>query len=234
MRRLGRAAWAMAAALALAAAGAWLSLAPGDPALYPARGAGATVAVLDHGWHSGIAVGQAELRAAAVRIGAESPDLAERLRWLAARFPAAEWLEIGWGDAAFYRATPGIGDVDLWLGLRALLWPTPSVIQVVPGVGAVAGAFPRSEIVELRLSERGFDRLAAALAATVPPAGPRPPRGPSLYGGGAFYSAMPSYHLFLTCNHWISALLRAAGVPSSTLPSTFSSGLVAELSWRAT
>jgi Protein of unknown function (DUF2459) len=233
MRRPGRAVRVLAAALALASLGAWLSLAPADPALYPARGAGVRVAVLDHGWHSGIAIGQAELRAATVRIARENPDLAERLRWLAALFPSAEWLEIGWGDADFYRVTPGIGDVDPWLGLRALLWPTPSVLQVVPGFGAVAAAFPRSQVVELELSEAGFERLAAALAATAPPAGPRPPRGPSLYGGGAFYPAVPSYHLFRTCNHWVSTLLRAAGVPSSPLPSTFSDGLMAELRWRA-
>lgn len=159
MRGVWRALRVPAAALALASIAAWLSLAPGDPALYPVRGPGVRVAVLDHGWHSGIAVAQAELRGAAVRIGRARPDLAERLQWLAARFPGAEWLEIGWGDADFYRATPAIGDLDPWLGLRALLWPTASVMQVVPGTGPVGAAFPRSEIVELRLSEAGFDRL---------------------------------------------------------------------------
>ena len=237
MRRLGRAVRALAVALALAALLLWLSLAPGDPELYPVRGAergaGVRVAVLDHGWHTGIVLGQVELLAAAVRIGRENPDLAERLRWLTARFPRAAWLEVGWGDADFYRVTPAIGDVDPWLGLRALLWPSPSVMQAVPGMGAVRAAFPRSGLIELELSEAGFDRLAAGLAATVPPAGPRPSRGPSLYGGGAFYPATLDYHLFRTCNHWVSALLRAAGVPSSALLSTFSDGLMAELRWRA-
>lgn len=233
MRRPWRVVRIVAVGLGLAALAVWLSLATGDPALYPARGAGVPVAVLDHGWHSGIVVGQPALRAAAARIGHASPDLAERLRWLTTRFPGAEWLEIGWGDAEFYRVTPAIDDVDPWLALRAVLWPTPSVIQVVPGTGSVAAAFPRSGIIDLHLSGAGFDRLAAALARTVAPAGPRPPKGPSLYGGGAFYGATPSYHLLRTCNQWVSALLRAAGVPSSWLLSTFSDGLMAELRWRA-
>ncbi len=233
MRRLWRAARGVGAGLGLAGLALWLSLAPGDPALYPARGDGVPVVVLDHGWHSGIALGQPALRAAAARISRDRPDLAERLRWLTTRFAGAEWLEIGWGDAAFYRVTPAIGDIDPWLALRAVLWPTPSVIQVVPGAGPVPAAFPRSGLVELDLSGAGFDRLAAALAGTVPPSGPRPPQGPSLYGGGAFYAATPSYHLFRTCNQWVSALLRAAGVPSSGVLSTFSDGLMAELRWRA-
>lgn len=233
MRRLGRTVRSTALLLVVGAAALWLSLAPDDPALFPAREPGVRVAVLDHGWHTGVAIQQGDLRAAALRIARDNPDLAERLRWLTTRFPQAGWLEIGWGDADFYRATPTLGDVDAWLGLRALFWPTPSVIQVVPGFGAVTAAFPRSESIALELSEQGFDGLAAALAATVPPAGPRPPLGPALYGGGAFYPATLDYHLFRTCNNWTSMLLRAAGVPSSPLLSTFSDGLMAELRWRA-
>ena len=68
------------------------------------------VHVVRHGAHSGIVV-----RAAEVPLQA----------WPARReFSDAEYLEVGWGDRAFYQAP----DPSVWLGLRALLWPTAGEI----------------------------------------------------------------------------------------------------------
>ena len=207
-----------------------LSLSPADPDLFP--GGGPVVHVVDHGYHSGIVLRQADLRATAVEIGRTEPGAAERLRWLATRYPQAEWLEIGWGDAAFYQVTPTLADLDIWLGLRAILWPTESALQIVPIHAAPEDVFRQSRRVSLRLSPSGFNRLGRELAAAIPDRS-REPLGPSLYGEGAFYPSALDYHLFRTCNHWISGLLRAAGVPSSSLPGTFSTTLMAELRWRA-
>ncbi|MEM7188656.1 MAG: DUF2459 domain-containing protein [Pseudomonadota bacterium] len=209
--------------------GLWLSLVPGDPKLFPAKGDPHPVWVVDHGWHTGIVIGQAELRAAAIRISRDDPAAGERLRWLATRFPAGEWLEIGWGDAEFYQSTPTIGDVDPMLGLTALFQSTPSALHVVPGWGPPQGTFPASPHVQMPLSMDGFDAMARELAATIPEPAPLSPMGASLYGNGSFFPAKPSYHLFRTCNHWVSSLLRAAGVPSSPIPGTFSRTLRAEL-----
>ncbi|MEM1161570.1 MAG: DUF2459 domain-containing protein [Pseudomonadota bacterium] len=216
----------------VAGIGLWLSLVPGDPKIFPAKGNPHPVWVLDHGWHSGIVIGQAELRAAAFRISREDPAAGERLRWLTTRFPAGEWLEIGWGDADFYRATPTLGDVDPILGLKALVAPTDSAMHVVPGWGPPSETFPGSPNVQMPLSTAGFDRLALKLAESIPEPAPLGQIGPSLYGTGAFYPAKPDYHAFRTCNHWISGLLRAAGVPSSPIPGTFSWTLQAELRLR--
>lgn len=211
----------------------WLALSPVDPALYPPSGPERIpVTVIDHGWHTGLALRPDDLNGAAVRLASQAPEAAERLRWLATRYDE-DWIEVGWGDAAFYRTTPEVADVDPWLAFRALAWPTASVLQIVPGSGPVPAAYPHSGLVDLELSMAGFDRMAAALAAAVPPYGQRPPLGASLYGWGAFFPAVPSYHLFRTCNVWTSRLLRAAGVPSSGLPSIHSGGLMAELRWRA-
>lgn len=211
----------------------WLALSSGDPALYPSSGPERIpVTVIDHGWHTGLALRPDDLDGAGVRLAPQDPDAAERLRWLATRYDE-DWIEVGWGDAAFYRTTPEVADVDPWLAFRALAWPTPSVLQIVPGSGPVPAAYPHSGVLDLHLSTAGFDRMAAALAAAVPPDGQRPPLGASLYGWGAFFPAAPSYHLFRTCNVWTSGLLRAAGVPSSALPSIHSGGLMTELRWRA-
>lgn len=201
----------------------------GDPSIYP--GQGPRIHVIDHGYHSGIVVRSSDLRFAAFEIDPTDPPAAARLRWLAGQFPEALWIEIGWGDAAFYQETPTIADVDPLLGLRAILWPTASVLQVVPVYGAPEQAFAFSSLHPLDLSDAGFQRLALELVKAIPET-PREALGPSLYGQGAFYPAMLDYHLFRTCNHWVASLLRAAGVPSSPVPGTFSQTLMLELRWR--
>ncbi|MEM7211379.1 MAG: DUF2459 domain-containing protein [Pseudomonadota bacterium] len=200
----------------------------GDPELFP--GEGPRIHVIDHGFHSGIVLRTSDLRYAALEIDETDPRAASRLRWLASRFPEALWIEVGWGDAAFYQATPTIGDVDPWLGLRAILWPTDAVLQVVPVYADPEHAFEFSHRLPLDLGDAGFRALAGKLAETIPD--DADPIGPSLYGGGTFYTALLDYHLFRTCNHWVSSLLRAAGVPTSPVPATFSTTLMAELKLR--
>lgn len=228
-RRRRRAGWALAVVLFAF----WLSLAPRDPALFPARGAAIAVHVVDHGYHTGLVIPRATLHRAAAAISPRDAAAAERLRWLAGIFPDADWIEVGWGDSAFYRSTPTIGDVDIGLGLRALIVPTAAVLQVVPGTGPPDRAFPASDIIRLGLSPGGLAGLARRLAATVAEPPPGQELGPSLYGAGAFFDARLDYHLLRTCNHWIAWLLRGAGVPSSAVPGTFSTTLMLELRWRA-
>ena len=82
----------------------WLTLSPSDPDLFP--GDGPVVHVVDHGYHTGIVLRQADMRAASIELGRTDAVAADKLRWLATRYPEAKWLEIGWGDAAFYQVTP--------------------------------------------------------------------------------------------------------------------------------
>ncbi|MGF1445762.1 MAG: DUF2459 domain-containing protein [Pikeienuella sp.] len=212
-------------------------LAPHDPArAWRAEGAepGRLIRVIDHGFHTGLVIGTADLRAAAVHLGRDAPEIAARLRQLAALWPTAVSLEIGWGDAAFYMATPGLVDVQSGLALRALLWPTASAIHVVPVWVPPGRAFPQVAHIDLRLSDAAAARLAARLSDTLiaDPVHRFERLAPSLYGSGAFFPAEPSYHAFFTCNHWTSSLLRAAGAPSSWIFSATSAGLMAELHWR--
>lgn len=208
-----------------------MTLNPGDSEIYPAKSDPRPVWVVDHGWHSGLVVGQAELRSAALGLELTDPDAADRIRWLTTRYPGAEWIEIGWGDADFYQATPTIDDVDPWLGAKALFVPTDSALHVVPGWGPPDLAFASSDKQELRLSLDGFRKMALQLAEAVEYG--TSPMGESLYGEGHFFPSRQSYHLFRTCNHWVSNLLRVAGVPTSRIPGTFSKTLMLELRMRA-
>lgn len=214
----------------------WLSLAPADPELYPARGSiRVPVLVVDHGYHSGLVIRAVDLGGIAAALKAERPELTRLLMSFVRRWPDADWFEFGWGDAAFYQATPTLADMDLGLAIPALLWPTESVVQVVPGIGRPDLAFPGSDHVALDLSAAGLRALAIRLGEAIAagPAGLPDPVGPSLYGVGLFVRSGVSYHAGRTCNQWVSGLLRSAGVPSSWFWSVTSAGLLQELRLRA-
>lgn len=155
------------------------------------------VYLVSHGWHTGIVVRRADLPAA---VWPESED-----------FPGAEYLEVGWGDRDYYQSR----DPGVWLKLKAALWPTPSVLHIVGFSGPVAGYFPHSEVIELNLSQRGFERLSGFVHDRFDRNGAaRLARlGPGLYGQSAFYPAREKFHLFNTCNVWTARALRAAGLP---------------------
>jgi len=126
-------------------------------------------------------------------------------------FLAKDWLEFGWGDADFYQAK---GE-DILLGLRALLLPTGSVMHVHGFNGSPAANFPKSEVVELHLTEAGYDGLLAFLRASFAhdADGHVKPIGPGLYGLSAFYEGTGTYSLFNTCNTWAARALAAGGFP---------------------
>jgi len=176
--------------------------------------------VVHHGRHSGLVVRAAEV----------SP-----LAWPARRdFPQAEFLEVGWGDRDSYMApAPG-----LWLGVRALLWPTPAVLHVVAFDGPVERYFAEAGLIELTLTAPGFAALVGAVRHShqrVPAAGEDsgvdwpPPLGPGLSGASRFYAPRERFHLFRTCNAWTAGVLAAAGVPLRPASALTADSLFAQL-----
>lgn len=228
MRRLGLLAAVLAvtvAALLLAQIG-W-----GDAGLYPPKpGTAVPIFLVSNGFHSGLVLPRPELLSAAGRDG--RPAAAA----VATRFGHYDWVEVGWGDARFYRdeATPGA--IDYRLGLRALFTPgNASVAHVVGIAGDPRIPFGRIDVVAIGLSPEGFGRLVARLDATFDTEdGGRPEvLGPGLYGPSLFYRARGTFSLFNLCNHWTARLLDAAGLPVTPLAATLPAGLVAELRLRA-
>ena len=74
----------------------WLSLAPRDPTLYPPAGMiRVPVLVVDHGYHTGLAVRVVDLRGIAAAMRAQHPDLARVMLSLTNRWPEADWLKSG-------------------------------------------------------------------------------------------------------------------------------------------
>lgn len=179
-----------------------MTTAPAVPAV--SSPASHSVHVVNHGGHAGLV-----LRASDVPAGA----------WAAkADFPDADYLEVGWGDRAYYMAA----DPGVWLVLKAIAWPTPGVLHVVGVDAAPERYFSGAEVLEIAVAPAGLQRLIEHLRQSheLDGAGRPVALGPGLYGHSRFYASREQFHLFKTCNVWVATALQAAGVqvtPTLTL-----------------
>lgn len=173
---------------------------PGGPRAEGATAGCRTLFVAGHARHTGIVVDRRDFDPVAT---AGSPE-----------FLAKDWLEIGWGDADFYQEQ---GD-SILLGMKALFLSSGAVVHVYGFNGAPAVNFPKSEVVELRLTAERYARLLDFLRAafTRDAAGGVRRLGTGLYGLSYFYAGEGTYHAFHTCNTWVAEGLAAGGFPIDT------------------
>jgi uncharacterized protein (TIGR02117 family) len=155
------------------------------------------VHLINIGWHTGLALRRADIPAG------PWPESAD--------FPAAVYLEVGWGDRDFYQAPA----FDPWLAVKAALLPTSAVLHVVGFDDAPDRYFGSAEIIRIDLSRPSFERLVAFIDDAYDRRGAAraSPIGPGLYGNSLFYPATGSFHLFNNCNVWVARGLRRAGLP---------------------
>jgi uncharacterized protein (TIGR02117 family) len=184
--------WLLGAALLLSAcAGPIKELYPPPPGSDVKR-----VYVVKQNWHTGIALRRSDIPFALW------PQIRD--------FPDVEYLEVSWGDADYFPAP----DPTLGMLLKAALVPTRSVLHVVGFDGPVEEHFPISTIVEITLSEAGFEQLCRFIAQTYA-VNDKDADGvkEGLYLNSRFYPARPTFHIFRTCNTWVAQALRSAGYP---------------------
>lgn len=160
-----------------------------------------TIYVVSHGWHTGIVVNR--------------NDVSDRLALLQEDFPTTTLFEIGWGDAGFYQ-TP---EITTKLVLQALFWPSDSVMHIVALPTHPKRYFPRSEVIEVKLSEEGFQKMIEFIMASFARDAHHQiiKMQKGLYGNSRFYQGQGTYHLFNTCNSWTAEAIRASGFPISTV-----------------
>jgi uncharacterized protein (TIGR02117 family) len=184
------------------------------PGLYPPAAGEPTrpIYVVNHGWHTGIAVRRADIPAG---VWPQHRDLL-----------ASEYVEVGWGNRDFYLAPEG----TVWLALKAAVWPTPGVLHVVGFDGPVERFFGGREIVEVLVSDRGFRDLAVVMqeAYAKDDAGAPIVVAPGQYPNSRFYVAREKYHLLKTCNTWTVTTLQEAGLPVGRLPVVTAAGAIGE------
>ncbi|MEX2223729.1 MAG: DUF2459 domain-containing protein [Candidatus Rokuibacteriota bacterium] len=167
--------------------------------LHPPRPGEATVTVhvVRHGWHSGLVIRRGQIPARAW------PEHE--------RFPAARFLEVGWGDRAFYQSP----DAGAARAIAAAFASEGSVLHLAGFDRPPAEHFAGAEITPVVLSARGAEALTrfVSRAYARDASGDPIDLGPGLYPGSRFYAATGRYSLAYTCNNWIAGALRAGGCP---------------------
>ncbi|GAA5215783.1 TIGR02117 family protein [Corallincola platygyrae] len=166
--------------------------------------------VVGHGWHTGLVVPASAI----------PKDLAEIHQTL----PFSAFYEIGWGDKGFYQAD----EITSGITVRAIFWPTESVMHVVSLPKEPQTFFPQSDVVELKLSQQALDKLMVAISRSFA----RDSQGEilrtqkGLYGQSWFYQGEGSYYMTNTCNTWVAKMLDEAGVPFRTFMTLTSSSVI--------
>lgn len=166
------------------------------------------VYLISNGWHVWVAVpartGQAETDWSAWL--AES-SLSERLT-------EGDYVAFGWGDRDFYLNTRRPVDFHPGLALAALLGRGPAAMHVMR-VPEQALTGPDLKTRRLEVDALQYHALAAYIQTGFAPGGdgrPRPLSEPGFGLDDAFFEATGRYSPFRTCNEWIGAGLRAAGL----------------------
>lgn len=198
MRALRRALAALGAVIVLyGLAGTALGLLPVNRDFAPAAD-GIPIAVVSNGFHTDVVL---PLQAAGIDWADWCPP--------SPREPAPRFIAIGWGDRDFYLETRTLADLRPGTALRALLFSRDTLLHVDYLDDVRPGA------PSVRVAPASYRMLAAYIRASfrLDDAG-RPIRlaAPGYGARDAFYAAVGTYSPFETCNEWLAAGLRRAGI----------------------
>jgi uncharacterized protein (TIGR02117 family) len=199
VRWLRRALAALGGVLVLyGVAGTGLGLLPVNRNFTPAD-SGIEIAVVSNGFHTDVIL---PLQAAGVDWASWCPP--------AAHDPPPRYVAIGWGDRDFYLETRRWTDLRPATALRALTVSRDTLLHV-DYLGGLAGL----DAHRVSLAPATYRALAAYVRAAfrLDDTG-RPVRLPAPgYGArDAFYAAVGTYSPVETCNEWLAAGLRQAGI----------------------
>lgn len=160
-------------------------------------GGSAKIYVVSHGWHTGLVV--------------PAEDIYRYVPELRERFGNTLQIEFGWGDKGFYQAK----EITSGLTMRAIFWPTESVMHTVSVPEDVHEYFPYSIVEKICLNEQELSRLMMFISVSFD-------RDDNhkiiklkngLYGNSQFYKGIGNYYLMNTCNKWTAKGIRSAGIP---------------------
>lgn len=167
--------------------------------------------VVTRGWHSGVALPARSVSSEMLPERADHPD--------------AAYLEFGWGDRDFYRAS----DYSFWLMLKAGLWSEESVLFIDPLPVDPHLHDPCSSLLVVTMPPENFRRLLGYIRDTVRRrnSSAKTDALPSTdVRRGYFYPANGHFHAFNTCNTWTWHALAAAGYPVAPPRPITATGLI--------
>jgi Protein of unknown function (DUF2459) len=142
-------------------------------------------------------------------------------------YPEAREFLIGWGEERFYYSDGR----DLWLGVDALIPPSPTVLHIAFDAAAASAYLGPNDDLAIPISSEGAARFVAFVdsALVLDEAGAAIVTAPGKYTGrSAFVRSRGSFHLFNVCNHWMARALRAAGVDVNARAAWFAEPLIAQ------
>jgi uncharacterized protein (TIGR02117 family) len=153
------------------------------------------VFVIQNFWHTGIVFHPKDV----------DPDIWPEIQ----RYQRFNFVDTGWGDEKFYQAEGN----PFFLGARAMLWPTSSVLQVVAFNTRLRAAYGiNSRILRIPVDREQLDDLSRFVAESYLRDKNGFPITSTAYGEtNIFFLATRKYHLFRTCNTWVAKAFRQAG-----------------------
>ena len=157
------------------------------------------VYVVSHGWHTGFVI--------------PAPEIQGVIPELEQRFGDIPYIEFGWGDKGFYQAK----ETTLGLTLRALFWPTESVMHSVAVPQKVEEYFSNSEVAKLCLSDGELSALIGFISNSFyrDKSGNLLKLQKGIYGDSKLYSGVGDFYLMNTCNRWTAKGLKSIGMDIS-------------------
>jgi len=157
------------------------------------------VYVVSHGWHTGFVI--------------PAPEIQGVIPELEQRFGDIPYIEFGWGDKGFYQAK----ETTSGLTLRAIFWPTESVVHSVAVPQKVEEYFSNSEVAKLCLSDGELSALIGFISSSFyrDKSGNLLELQKGIYGDSQFYSGVGDFYLMNTCNRWTAKGLKSIGMDIS-------------------
>ena len=155
--------------------------------------------VINHGWHTGLILPYESLN--------EEPFIEDTLGY-------SPYYKFGWGDSDFYQAEK----ITSGITIKAILWPTDSVIHVMPVQKNLHEQFIKNEIIEIRMSQKGLQRLVDFISASFyeDKNSQYVLLGKGIYKNSSFFKARGGYQITNNCNTWVAEALESSGVPVSS------------------
>ena len=171
-----------------------------------------TAYVIDHGLHTALVV--------------RAEPMLRQLGLSDTIFSKYRYLEIGRGEASFYRASEN----NLLDSLKALLVATPAIMHISAYSLPPAQKFPLSDTLEIKLSSSSMKLLMNSIVDSFAlQDGVAVDLGESRNPTSHFFKASGSYHLFYTCNNWTAEKLYLAGYPIGYRRAIISSSVMSQV-----
>lgn len=153
--------------------------------------------IIKYQWHTGIAFNRKEAN--------------PFLPLLKGEFSKMEFIEVGWGDKEYFMADKG----TILLAIKAVLWPTRSVLHVWGFNGDPFLLFGASRVMEISISNQGFINMIQYINDSFAVDGDLQniKLSKDSEGLSQYYLSKEKYHGFKTCNVWTARAIRRTGYP---------------------